>query len=513
MTKNKTEKQKRNYSPILSILIMILIVMLASFVLTLLGFEAQKTTIVNNKLETSLITIKNIISLDGIRFIFGNAITNFQILEPLGFLLVALITVTFMDYSGIIKPIAKPFRKLKSFVLTFIVLIISFIFSSIGDYSYLILMPLVALIYKEIGKNPVTGIITVFLGLTLGYGTGFIFDYNDYLLGMMTEQAAKIDIDKNYKYHLVSNLYIMISTTIILSTMLTYLIEKRINPKLPKIIKKEEIEIIDQEVQATNNKKGFLISSLVFTLLMIILIYLIIPGLPYSGVLLDASASNYLSKLFSANSSFNEGLPYILMFIMIITSLIYGKLSKNISEGKEFSSHLSTNLNGVGYTLILMFFAAQLIAIINWTNIGEVVAAKLINFMASLEFSGILLILTFFIVTVLISIFIPSTITKWILMSPLIVPLFMRSNLTPEFTQFIFQAADGVGKVITPLFIYFIIMLGFVQNYVENQKISIFRVYRILMPSILAIAGILILIVIGWFIIGLPLGPTSYPAL
>ena len=31
-------------------------------------------------------------------------------------------------------------------------------------------------------------------------------------------------------------------------------------------------------------------------------------------------------------------------------------------------------------------------------------------------------------------------------MSPLIIPLFMRSNITPDFTQLIFKSADGIEK-------------------------------------------------------------------
>jgi aminobenzoyl-glutamate transport protein len=162
---------------------------------------------------------------------------------------------------------------------------------------------------------------------------------------------------------------------------------------------------------------------------------------------------------------------------------------------------------------VLLFFLSQLIAIINWTNIGEVIATKLITFMGGLEFSGAPLIIMLFIITILIGILIPSTLSKWMLMSPLIVPLFMRSNITPDFTQLIFKSADGIGKAITPLYIYFIIMVGFVQSYWENKKVTILGMYKLIMPTILITAGLLILIVIGWFIIGLPLGPITYPTL
>lgn len=509
MGKEKKEHIKIGKNPIIAIIFITVIVAIISSILSLLGLEGQKTVIVNNTLETSLITIRNIFTVDGIKFILGNSITNFQIVEALGLLVVSLITISFMDYSGLIKPIAKPLKKVKPFVLTFIILIISALLSFVGDYSYLIMMPFVALVYKELGKNPVAGIITVFLGLTLGYGTGFIFNNNDYLLGRLTEQAAKIDVDKNYKYHLISNLYIMISSIIILIFVLTYCIEKKIAPKLSKI-KKEEIEIIEpQEI----NKNAIIFSGLVFTILVIILIYCLIPGLPASGLLLNNEGQTYLSSLNSPNASFGEGLPYIIMFIMMLTSYIYGKISKNITKENDYSTSLSKNLYGIGYVLTLIFLVSQLMAIINWTNIGEVFAVNLITFMAGLQFSGIPLLIVLFIITILISIMIPSTITKWMLMSPLIVPLFMRSNITPDFTQFIFKIADGIGKSVTPLYIYFIIMLGFIQDYEKNKKVTLFGTYKLILPTILIIAGLLMLIIVGWFVIGLPLGPNTYPAL
>lgn len=509
MIKKQKEKIKIGKNPIISILLITAIVIVISAILSLLGIEGQKTTIVNNALETSLVTVKNIFSIEGIKFVLGNSITNFQILEPLGLLVVSFITIYFLDYSGIIKPIATPFKKLKPIILTFLVLTFSAILSFLGDYSYLILMPLVALIYKEVDKNPISGIITVFLGLTLGYGFGFIFNHNDYLLGQLTELAAKIDVDQDYKFHLTSNLYIMMSSVILIIFVLTYSIEKKITPKLPKI-KKEELEIIETD---ENKKTPLLLSGVTFILLTAILIYCILPDLPYSGILLDPESPTYISSLFSENASFKEGFPYIMMFIIIITSYVYGKFSKNITKEQDYINQVFKKLNGIGYVLVLLFFLSQLIAIINWTNIGEVIATKLITFMAGLEFSGAPLIIMLFIITILIGILIPSTLSKWMLMSPLIIPLFMRSNITPDFTQLIFKSADGIGKAITPLYIYFIIMVGFVQSYWENKKVTILGMYKLIMPTILITAGLLILIVIGWFIIGLPLGPITYPTL
>lgn len=513
--KKKKVQIKRNLNPIFVIILITLLTIIITSILSLIGLEGQKTTIVNNNLETSLITVKNIFSIEGIKFLFGNAITNFQILEPLGLLIISLITVSFMDFSGIIKPLVTPLKKLKPFVLTFIVLIVSALFSFVGDYSYLLLMPLVALMYKELGKNPILGIITVFLGLTLAYGAGFISDNNDYLLGILTEQAAKIDVDKNYKYHLMSNFYISITTLILVSLLLTYRLEKKISPKLAKF-KKEEIkkenleEEIIENIEPQDNKKAMIVASVIFMFFTGILIYSIIPGLPFSGVLLDSESATYFASLFSDNAPFKEGFPYIMLCIIIITTLIYGKITKNTDD---YSKSFSKELYGIGYILTLLFFTTQIIAIINWTNVGEVIASNLISFMSGLEFSGLPLIITLFIVTIIMGIFIPSTVGKWMLMAPMIVPLFMRSNITPDFTQFIFKMADGIGKSMTPIYVYFIIMLGFIQKYNEDKKVTIFGTYRLLMPTILIIAGLILLIIVCWFIIGLPLGTSTYPAL
>ncbi|MFA5603901.1 MAG: AbgT family transporter [Bacilli bacterium] len=513
--KKKKDQTKRNINPIFVIILITILTIIISSILSLLGLEGQKTTIVNNSLETSLITVKNIFSIEGIKFLLGSAITNFQILEPLGLLIVSLITVSFIDFSGIIEPLVKPLKKLTPFLLTFLVIIVSALFSFIGDYSYLFLMPLVALIYKAMGRNPILGILTVFLGLTLAYGAGFVSDNNDYLLGILTEQSAKIDVDKNYKYHLMSNFYISVTTLILVALLLTYRLEKKISPKLTKWkkeeSKKEELdEEIVEKIESQNNKKPMLISSVVFMFFIGLLIYSIIPGLPFSGVLLDSESATYFASLFSDNAPFKEGLPYIMLCIIIVTTLIYGKVSKNTTD---YSKSFSKELYGIGYTLTLLFFIAQIIAILNWTNVGEVIASNLISFMSTLEFSGLPLIVTLFIVTIIMGIFIPSTIGKWVLMAPMIVPLFMRSNITPDFTQFIFKMADGIGKSMTPIFVYFIIMLGFIQKYNEDKKITIFGTYRLLMPTIMIVGGLILLIIVCWFIIGLPLGTSTYPAL
>jgi len=241
---------------------------------------------------------------------------------------------------------------------------------------------------------------------------------------------------------------------------------------------------------------------------------MIIPGLYGSGRLLG-NGNTYIERLFGETAPLREGIVIISIGIMMVCGFIYGYVSKNIKNSNEYSVGLSKNFEGLGYVFVLMFFTAQMVSLLEWTNLGEVIAVKLIDLVGTLPFSGIPLIITMFIVVVIMSILIPSVSTKWLLAYPTFVPLMMKSNITPDFTQFVFRAADGIGKAVTPMFIYFIVMLAFLEKYntKENNKITVFGTLKMILPFVLLFAGLWLLIIIGWYIIGLPIGPGTYPTL
>ena len=145
----------------------------------------------------------------------------------------------------------------------------------------------------------------------------------------------------------------------------------------------------------------------------------------------------------------------------------------------------------------------------------HVIAAWLINLVGGMEFTGIPLIIVMFVLIVLVSFLIPDAVTKWQIGAPVLVPLFMKANMTPDFTQFVFKAADSIGKGLTPFFIYFVVMLAFLEKYndKETNKITVFGTLKLLMPTILLFAVTWILILVGWFIIGIPIGPDTNPTM
>lgn len=505
MRKNK--KNKKMLGPVIAIILLTFIIIVTSAVFSLLQIDAEQTSIVKNSLETSVVTVNNILTKDGIKYILSNIITNLQIFQPLVLLIISLITVSIGEASGIFKAIFRPFSKINPKFLTFLVLLVGISSSFFGDYSYIFLLPVIPILYQTIGRKPLLGILTVFIGITIGYGTGFIYNNEEVVLGALTQQAATIDVDKNFVYALNSNSYIMFVSTVILAFVGIFIVHNFLDKKVPKSTVSEDDELIV-------SKKALYYSNMAFIMLSIIIAYMIIPGLPGSGVLLG-EGNSYVERLLGASSPFYQGFTFILLIITMICGFIYGFISGNIKNSTEYSVGLSKNFENLGYLFVLLFFVSQMIGILEWTNLGKVIACQLTTLISSLPFTGLPLLVTFFIAVIVMSILIPSTVTKWGIISPIMVPLMMRSNIAPNFTQFVFRVGDGIGKSITPFFAYYMIMLAFLEKYntKENVKITVFGTLRILLPTMLLFAGLWLLILVGWYVIGLPIGPGIHPTL
>ena len=501
-------KKKILFGPVITILILTFIIMFASLIMSRMQLQGEIVSIDNGSLTSSLVIVNNIFTLDGLRFLFSNIMNNFMSFEPLVLLIVALIGVSIGEVSGLFDIIFKPLKKLSTNALIILTLILGIISSVIGDYNYILLIPLVGVIYKLIDKDAFLGIVILFIGMTIGYGTGIIYNNLDYIMGGMAQVSASLDVDKNYTYSMFSHIYIMIVSAIILVSIGVVIIKNFVIPRLPKkkMFEKEERKM---------SQKALYLSNMTFVILLALLVYMIVPGFPNSGLLLDNNSNEYINMLFGNDSPFRNGFIYIFSCILMVCGFIYGKVSGNIKNTSEYSLGLSHSFTNVGTVLVLMFFTSQMISILNWTNIGLIIVTNLVNVLSKIPFSGLALIIVFFVIVILMSIIMPSTLEKWTLMFPIVIPLFMRANITPDFTLFIYKVADSVGKCFSPLFIYFIIMLAFLEKYNgdENHKVTIFGTMKSLMPAYLLFAGIWLLIIISWYIIGLPIGIGTYPTL
>ena len=146
--------------------------------------------------------------------------------------------------------------------------------------------------------------------------------------------------------------------------------------------------------------------------------------------------------------------------------------------------------------------------ILKQTNIGVFILSSVTNLISELKITGIVLVLITFLIVSISTLIVPASATKWAILSPVIVPMFMQSSLTPEYAQAVFRAADSSLKGITPLFTYFVLLIGLLQIYnkKENETITISNSLSLMLPYTLAYTILWLAIIIVFYFLGIPLG-------
>lgn len=504
------KKKDLKLHPAILLFILTIIVMVVSSVGSILNLETTYYNVnaVTGELETQVVTINNLFNRTGLQYLFSSMLDNFINFAPLGTLIVGLMGVGVAYKSGFLNAFFKMITKDKpKRIFTFLVVLLGVISSMFYEAGYVILLPVAAILFMNLERHPAVGVTAAFAGITFGYGANVVINGVDNVLIGYTQTATKI-LDQNYHVSLTGNLIFMIFATLVISYLGMIITEKYVVPKLGKYTPLEEEEM-DMKSEVTKKEvKGVAIAILFTSVLALILIYCIIPGLPFSALLLNLKEDVYIAQLFGDGSYFRQGSVLIFSALLGFTGLVYGIRVKTIKNNKDLMNSMSYYLKGFASLLILIFFAAQLCLIFKETNIGVFIVVSLSELLSNFQFTGIVLIVITFIIIAISSLFVPSLATKWAIMSPIIVPMFMQSSFTPEFSQAVFRAADSATKGISPLFTYFVILLGFLQIYNSKRKdmITLTDGMSLMLPYTIFFSIAWLLIILAFYIIGLPLG-------
>ena len=194
------KRKKLLLGPVITIIILTIIIMVISSICAALGVQGEVTNINNQSLETSIVTVRSVFSEEGLKYFFSSPVETFKTFEPLVLLIISLMAVSIGKASGLFKAMFTPLKRLKPAVITFLTLFAGIISSFLGEYGFILVLPLSAVIYQYLGRNSMLGILTAFVGVSMGYGAGLVFNYDDYQLGLLTKAAATVDVDENYVF-------------------------------------------------------------------------------------------------------------------------------------------------------------------------------------------------------------------------------------------------------------------------------------------------------------------------
>ena len=349
------EKKKFQVHPVWFFLVLIVITVVLSALLSLFNFQGTQTDVSLGSSSTSVLTVRSLLSYEGIKYMFSESINNFLKFVPLGTLIVGLLGVGLMIKTGLLKSLFSKLNKIiprKTMFFIFSLLCIIMGFST--DLSFVIMIPIAAILFTEYKRSQVVGMTMAFASVAAGANINIFITSIDYSLIELAKSSVNM-VDPNYTYGYSGNLFFVVISSLLLALLISIMTEI-IARRKPVRIGSEEIELNEKL-----DKRAFKKTLIAFIIMFILLVYAIIPKLPLSGALLDSSQSMYVNKLFGANSPFVNGILYITSLIFIICSIVYGTVTKQIKNGKDIIKYLSSSLNGLGEMILLIFVSSQFI--------------------------------------------------------------------------------------------------------------------------------------------------------
>jgi len=104
-----------------------------------------------------------------------------------------------------------------------------------------------------------------------------------------------------------------------------------------------------------------------------------------------------------------------------------------------------------------------------------------------------------------INLLIGSASAKWALLAPVLVPMMMLLGVSPEMTTASYRVGDSVTNIITPLMVYFPLVLTFAQRWRTDFGLGSLTATMLPFSIWLMITGVAM--TFAWVFLDLPLGP------
>lgn len=193
------------------------------------------------------------------------------------------------------------------------------------------------------------------------------------------------------------------------------------------------------------------------------------------------------------------------MILFLAAGWAYGRAAGSIKNHRDLVDMMAEAMKDMGYYLVLAFAAAHFVAMFTWSNLGLISAVHGAN---GIENSGLPLPIALGLIvlfTGLLNLFIGSASAKWALLAPVLVPMLMLLGISPEGATAAYRVGDGATNIITPLMVYFPLILVFARRWQKGFGLGSLTAMMIPYSVWMLITGVILMVL--WIAFGLDLGP------
>ena len=492
--------------PAIIFLLLIIVVLILSHILHLAGTSVNQQVIdpLTDKVQTSTIQARSLLTTEGIRFIYTSVIPNFMGFTAVGLIIVAMIGVGVAEASGLIKALIRKLVAVSpSWAIAYILVFVGILSSIAADAGYLVLIPLAGSAFLSVGRHPLAGLAAGFAAVAGAFTVNMLIKPLDAVLTEFTNDAIHL-VNPALSIDLTANLWFSIASVIVLTVVITFITQRVIEPRLGKyeagkagdLAGTPDSKEADDAAALGDEPRGLKFAAIgLIGVLVLLSLVTIAPG---------AALRNPDTGALIGNSPLMNGLIAVIMLLFLVTGAAYGFGARTMKSSADVIKAMEKALAGLGSLLFLLFILSQFIAYFNYSNIGTIMAVAMADVLKTANIHPLLLLLGFIGVVAIIDVLITGAIAKWALFAPIFVPLLVQLGVAPEAVLAAYRVADSPMNMITPLNAYFALVVVFAQKYDKNAGVG--TIVALMIPYVVGIFVIWTLMFVAWFLLGLPWG-------
>jgi aminobenzoyl-glutamate transport protein len=479
------------------------IVMVLSFVMSKAGVEVtylQASKVATDAPQEVTVTVNNLLSKENIQNLFTNFTGIYSGFAPLGLVMIMMLGVGMLEQTGMLSSlIRKTILGAPASMLILIIALVGVNANLASDAGVIIVPAVAGAVFKSLGIHPWIGVISGYVAANGGFSANIFIAGTDALLsGITASVTSGLGIDA--PVHPMMNYYFMATSSIIIvgATVLVtkYYTTKKVGQSG---ITLDHSQLEEHKVTA-EELKGLKYAGIAALAYIALILALTIP----EGALFRNADGGLLPK-----SPLLSSIVSILFFFFFTLAMAYGKGSGSISSMDDVPKYMKEGVsNALGF-MVIALPASIFISLFSASKISTVIGFWGGELLKSLSFSGYPLLVAFIFICTLMNLFITSGSAKWLIISPVFVPMFSMIGFSPALTQAAYRIADTCTNIISPIDYYVPVIMGLLAMYNTDseRKVGLGTVISLCMPySIAYMIGLLALLFI-WYTLGLPLGP------
>ncbi|VVS96387.1 AbgT family transporter [Erythrobacter sp. EC-HK427] len=487
--------------PVLLFVYFIAILIGVSVLASTLGWSAPHPGEIDPDTGTNrIVTVQSLLSVENLRKLLTLTPETFTHFPPLGFVLVVMLGAGVAERSGLFTTAMKAsVAKASPFWLTPTVALACMMANHAADAAFVVMIPLAAIIYHAAGRHPLVGIGASFAGVSGAFSANLFPGQLDALLLGITEAAVQT-VFGEYTINIAGNWYFIAAMTVVYLPVIWFVTDRMIEPRLGPYdiaLAGDQPAEEAQDALTAGQKRGLSHAGLVVLALVALWVLLTIG--PVAPLVDDAAAPE--ARL---NPLYKSLLPFFLL-VFLLPGYAYGRAAGTIADHRALIGMMAGGMKDMAYYLVLSFVAAHFVVMFAWSNIGIVLAVTGAD---ALRASGLpvwAMLIAIVLFGALLNLIIGSASAKWSVMAPVLVPMLMLVGVSPEMTTAAYRVGDSATNIITPLMVYFPLILIFCQRW--NRHFGLGSLTALMMPYCAGIIAAGLGITVLWVVFDLPLGP------